>query len=252
MGKSAARVTKPEPVPPLRDGDRMNAREFLRRYEAMGDGVRAELINGVVYIHSPVITPNGKGPIVPPIANERHGRPQGRLIFWATAYEMMTPGVEAAAPVTVVLPSGRQVIEPDAVLRILPESGGRSELGPDDFLYGPPELLVEVANTSASRDVGEKLRSYQADGVREYLVWRTRADEVEWFHLRRNRFSPLRPDTDGVVRSVAFPGLWLNLPALFANDLTRVYGGLQLGIASPEHAAFVEKLLRAAARKRRS
>lgn len=251
MGKSAARITAPPPVPPLRDGDRMTGREFLRRYEAMGDGARAELINGVVYIHSPIVMPAGGGTFVPPVSGGRHGRPQGRLIFWVTAYEMMTAGVEAAAPVTVVLPSGLQVVEPDGALRILAESGGRSKLGADDFLYGPPELLIEVANTSQSRDLGEKFRSYQADGVREYIVWRTAANEVEWFHLRRKRFVPLAPDAEGVVRSAAFPGLWLNTRALFANDLPRVFHDLQQGIASPEHAAFVAKLQAVAARRKK-
>jgi hypothetical protein len=38
--------------PPLRDGDRLTSDEFMRRWEAM-----PELIDGIVYMASPVTTP---------------------------------------------------------------------------------------------------------------------------------------------------------------------------------------------------
>ena len=40
--------------PPLENGDRLSSREFLRRYEAMPELKKAELIQGVVYMPSPV------------------------------------------------------------------------------------------------------------------------------------------------------------------------------------------------------
>jgi sugar lactone lactonase YvrE len=78
--------------------------------------------------------------------------------------------------------------------------------------------------------------------VPEYLVWRTAEQEVHWLALRNGAFVPLTPDASGIVRSEAFPGLWLNVPALLAGDNAAVLATLQLGLASPEHAAFVARL----------
>jgi len=36
--------------PPLRNGDHLTRAEFHRRYEAMGDGAIAELVEGIVYL----------------------------------------------------------------------------------------------------------------------------------------------------------------------------------------------------------
>jgi hypothetical protein len=41
------------PIPPLENGDRLTRREFERRYNAMPDVKKAELIEGVVYMPSP-------------------------------------------------------------------------------------------------------------------------------------------------------------------------------------------------------
>ena len=151
--RSASRVTeKPPTVPELRDGDRLNTTEFMRRYEAAPEGTRAELINGVVYVNRWVeVGPDGKERIMPPISGTGHGTPQNRVGFWATSYEVSTPGVTASSPVTVILSPTESVPEPDGLLRILPEFGGMSRMGADDYLHGPPELLVEVSKTTAGR-----------------------------------------------------------------------------------------------------
>ena len=41
-------------IPPLRNGDHLTREEFERRYSAMPELKRAELIEGVVYMPSPV------------------------------------------------------------------------------------------------------------------------------------------------------------------------------------------------------
>jgi hypothetical protein len=252
MGKSVARVTKPATIPPLRDGDRMTRDEFWRRYEASPDVTRAELIKGVVHIISRC-SPKGKGPAVPPVSNEGHGDPHFDIIQWLGAYSRRTPGVRGSAPSTVFAPSEDAMPEPDALLRILPECGGQTTTDEEGYLYGAPELAVEVSNTTALIDLGPKLEVYQTEGIREYLVWRSRDRAVDWFRLNRSsRYVPLPPDADGVIRSRVFPGLWLDVNALLANDLDKVLAVVQLGLASPEHAAFVEKLRKAAARKKRS
>lgn len=52
----------------LREGDRMDAEEFLRRWEAMPELKHAELIDGVVFVASPVLM--------------SHGDPHAEVIFW--------------------------------------------------------------------------------------------------------------------------------------------------------------------------
>lgn len=44
------------------------------------------------------------------------------------------------------------------------------------------------------------------------------------------------------MRSEVLPGLWLAVPALLAEDLVQVLAVLQLGLATTEHAKFVEQL----------
>jgi hypothetical protein len=136
-------------------------------------------------------------------------------------------------------------------LRILPDCGGGSTIGTDKFVHGTPELLAEISFTSGARDFGKKFDAYQADGVPEYLVWRTAEEEVHWFALKRKKYAARKPHADGTLRSEQFPGLWLDVPALLAGDMAKVLATLQKGIASPEHAAFVAKLQKTAAKRKK-
>jgi Uma2 family endonuclease len=114
-------------------------------------------------------------------------------------------------------------------------------------LDGPPELAVEVASSSASLDVREKLASYRRAGVREYLPWRTEDEAVDWWVLEQDEYVPLPPDADGLLRSRIFPGLWLDVRAQLAGDRARVFAKLQAGLQSADHAAFVAELEQRAA-----
>src|SRR5205807_9315194 len=107
---------------------------------------------------------------------------------------------------------------------------------------GAPELAVEVASSSASYDLHVKLEIYRERGVREYLAWRVGDRAVDWLALRGDRYEPIAPGPDGILRSEVFPGLWLDPAALAAGDGPRLIAVLQQGLASPEHAAFVARL----------
>jgi Putative restriction endonuclease len=252
MGKLLERRTKREPIPELRDGDRLDTAEFMRRYEATPEGFRAELINGVVYVNRWIeVGPNGEKRIMPPISGGGHGTPQIRIGFLAEYYAVHTPGVEASAPTTVHLSSDDSAPEPDALMRLLPEYGGTTELREDDYLYGIPEIIFEVSNSTASFDLGPKLEMYERNGVQEYLVWRTRHKVIDWFQLERGEYQPIEPDADGILKSRVFPGLWLDPKALVAGDMAKVLAVVQRGLASPEHAKFVEKLRKKAAKRKR-
>ncbi|WP_218575250.1 Uma2 family endonuclease [Limnoglobus roseus] len=231
----------------------MNTAEFMRRYEATPEGFRAELINGVVHVNRWIeVGRDGKERIMPPISGGGHGGPQADMTFLLSMYSIYTPGVRASAPTTLVLSPTESVPEPDVLLRVLPESGGSCTLGTDDYLHGAPELIVEISKTSAGRDLGRKLEMYLRNGVPEYIVWRTRHRVIDWFHLnRRGEYVPLALDADGILKSRVFPGLWLDSVAMTGGDMARVLAVVQQGIASPEHAKFVEKLRKRAAKKKR-
>lgn len=216
-------------VLPLEPGDHLTAEEFERRYRAMPDVKKAELIDGVVYMPSPV-------------NDNDHGFPHFDLITWLGMYRIFTPGTRGGDNSTLRLELGASMPQPDAYLRIVEEYGGRARVGSDGYVLGAPDLIADVAATSASYDLHEKQSAYQRNAVREYLVWRTQDRALDWFVLRRGTFKPLAADRDGILKSKAFPGLWLDVPALIAEDMMKVYQVVQAGVASADHQEFVAKL----------
>ncbi len=218
-------------VPPLQNGDRLTRDEFERRYRAMPTVHKAELVEGVVYMPSPV-------------THEHHGAPHFDLITWLGLYRTYTPGVRGGDNSTVRLDT-ENAPQPDAYLIVLPDHGGQARVV-DNYLVGAPELVAEVSASSASIDLHGKLGAYLRNGVREYVVWRVHDRQIDWFVHRDGRYDALPPDTGGWYRSEVLPGLWLDPAALIAGNLLGVAGVVQQGVASPEHAAFVGKLRQAA------
>lgn len=219
-------------IPPLETGDHLTREEFERRYEAMPQLKKAELIEGVVHVPSP-------------LRWNRHGRPNRHLSTWLGTYEANTPGVQGGDNATVRLDLENEP-QPDAVQIIDPARGGQARISPDDYVEDAPELVVEVAASTVSIDLNTKLRVYRRNRVREYLVYRVLDQAIDWFVLRQSRYDRLAPGDDGIYRSEVFPGLWLDPAALTRLDLARVLEVLRQGLASPEHAAFVARLSQAA------
>jgi Uma2 family endonuclease len=215
-------------LPPLESGDRLTRQEFERRYQAMSQLKKAELIEGVVYLASPVRAAN-------------HGRPHAQIIGWLLAYSAATPGVDLLDNATVRLDADNEP-QPDALLRLEPEVGGNSHISDDDYVEGAPELIAEIAASSASYDLNDKLNVYCRNGVQEYIVWQIYDNRLDWFHLQEGRYALLEPDSVGVIRSRIFPGLSLLVTALQAGDLVRVLAVLQEGLQTAEHQTFVERL----------
>jgi len=218
--------------PPVREGDRLNSSEFLRRWEAMPSLKRAELVDGVVFVPSPVGHP--------------HSTSHNAFNAWLWLYKDLTPGCEAGSDGTWVM-GPKDVPQPDIFLRILPEYGGQSRVE-GEYAAGAPELIVEVGGSSLSRDLGVKLDLYRRAGVREYLTVLPRPRELVWRYLSRGRYREIVPDDDGLLRSRVFPGLWLD-PAAVWNPKRSLRTAVEAGARSPEHAAFIRRL--AAAHKRK-
>lgn len=221
-------VPKTPELPPLQPGDRLARAEFERRLDAMPESVKAELIEGRVYMP-------------PPAFEEHHGSPHMAVNIVIGNYWAATPGVIASDNSSLRLDMGN-LPQPDTYLRILQSHGGRTYRSPEGYIEGAPELVAEVAASSASYDLHDKLEAYRRNGVNEYLVWRTYENKLNWFILRAGRYQELAARSDGVLCSEAFPGLWLDPTALLRLDLPKLKDVLEQGTRSPEHAAFVASL----------
>lgn len=232
MAASTERVSpvgeaRDQTIPPLENGDRLTRAEFERRYDAMRTLKKAELVEGEVYMPSPV-------------RHGRHSHPHTRLVTWLGSYETETPGVEAGDNGSIRLDLDNEP-QPDAYLMIRPEFGGQARVSDDDYIEGAPELVAEIVSSSASYDLGKKLNSYRRNGVREYLVWRVVDRQVDWLVNRGGQFERMSPVADGILRSTVFPGLWLHPAALVGGDKRLVAATLQQGLSSAEHAAFAAR-----------
>ena len=225
---AAARPAGSPRAPVLENGDRLTRAEFERRYDARPDLKKAELIEGVVHLPSPT-------------RSRSHAQPHAALVGWLSTYAMATPGVQVGDSSTVRLDLDNEP-QPDVVMLIDSEAGGQARIDEDDYVEGAPELIAEVAASSASYDLHDKLHVYRRNGVREYLVWRTLDHRFDWFELVDGVYRPRRPDVSGLVRSRVFPGLRLAVDALLRGDLPAVMDLQQPGLGEPAHAAFVKRL----------
>ena len=220
-------------LPPLVVGEHLDQPTFHERYEAMPPHTRAELIGGVVYM--------------PPMLGSEHGDVNVPVVGLLFLSQRATPGVRANIESTTVL-NDRNEVQPDCSLRILTELGGQTTTIPK-WIGGAPELVVEISRSSRSIDLGPKLQEYQEAGVKEYVVFALDPDEVLWHVRRGDQLLAIPPGDDGFYRSEAFPGLWLDPKAMIRRDLDALIVALDRGLASPEHAAFVEELARRRAKE---
>jgi Uma2 family endonuclease len=225
--KSAASRPVASPLPPLAQGDHLTRAEFERRYEAMPDGVKAELIEGIVYMS-------------PPVSLNEHAEPHMDLMTLLGHYKAYTPGIRGGDNGTLRLDLDNMP-QPDGFLMINPDRGGQAKIE-GNYVTGAPELIVEIAASSASYDLHEKLRVYRRNGVKEYIVWRTYDRQIDYFMLHEGEYKPAAPDATGTIRSLVMPGLWLIPAAILSGEMPAALKTLQAGIASSEHTEFVANL----------
>lgn len=221
--------SQPWTIPPLENGDKLTRYEFERRYNATPNLKKAELTEGIVYI-------------MPAALRFRsHGQPHGWILTWLGTYEAATSGVALGVEPTVRLDLDNEP-QPDAVLLIVPEAGGQTRLSEDDYIEGAPELVVEIAASSAAIDLHGKKQAYRRNGVKEYIVWQVLDQKLTWFSLEQGEYLELVPDNEGILRSRVFPGLWLAATELLAGNMQGVLKVLQAGLQSAEHGDFIKKL----------
>ncbi len=202
----------------------------MRRYEQMPD-TRAQLINGTVVIRGDVPFTHG----------EAHASITGWLGSYAARHPHLIAGSGLSAGTLVsdkaarhphliagsgstTLLSDLNVFEPDVLLMRPESAGGSARIGVDGYVHGPPELIIEVAASTASLDANAKAEAYHAAGVGEYLLWRTEEERIDWYEHTDDRYLAMTPDAEGLVESNLFPGLILDPAALLRGDLATVLG----------------------------
>ena len=235
-------ISEGEAVALLETGACLSQPVFHALYERTPPGFQAELVEGVVYVASPL--------------SRRHGGPHLKFGMILSLYEDATPGVEASDNTSVVL-NGAGEPQPDLYVRVRRDHGGRSrtfsredgvrvESDDDgDYLTTGPEFVLEIARSSFTLDFQGKRRDYLSGGVREYVIANVVTRALHWFDFGSGTDRPVPVPEDGVVRSRCLPGLWIDGPALFDRRGADARATLERGLASPEHAAFVQRLAEA-------
>jgi Uma2 family endonuclease len=212
----------------LATGDRMDQPTFHRLYSQTPPGFKAELVEGAVYVASPV--------------SSHHSIPHARIMLWLGLYELATPSTIVCDNGTLVMNDANE-LQPDAMLLLNSSVGGGCALA-DGYVRGVPELVVEVSHTTESLDRVSKRRVYESLGVAEYLVVLVASQSVEWWSQTANGFVALKADRNGRFKSKAFPGLWLTPSGIVDASTQQLANTLHEGLASPDHARFVAKLAR--------
>ena len=207
-------------IPPLENGDHLTRAEFERRYDAMPDLKKAELIEGVVYMASP-------GP------HERHGEPHFDLIGWLGHYATATPGVEGGDNSSLRLDLDNMP-QPDAFLYDPAPHRRPGRISEDDYIEGGPELIAEVASSSVSYDLHDEApTSIAAMGCANTSSGGSGTGRSTGSSCARGSTSGCRSARTGIYRSEVFPGLWLDPAALIRGDSRRV---VEVVGAGPGHA----------------
>lgn len=214
--------------PPFQSGDRLTRFEFERRYNAYPEVKKAELIEGVVYMPSPVRL-------------SQHGNPHFNLIGWLNLYLLGTPGLVGADNATVRLDLENEV-QPDALIYVEPSFGGQAYIGEDGYLEGAPEFVAEIAASTVAYDLHDKWRVYARSGVQEYLAIQVYEKKIDWFVLREGRYVTIEQDDDGVLKSERFPGLWLDVSAFWNRDMVALKETVEKGLQSSDYLAFKDLL----------
>jgi Uma2 family endonuclease len=213
-------MAPPSSLIPLESGDRLTRAEFHRRYCARPDIRKAELIQGVVYVASP--TRLGM-----------HAEPHNWMAGWLFVYAARNPGVRVGDNATVFLAADVEV-QPDVILfRSTAPPGGARETS-DGYVEGPPQLVVEIAASSAAYDLHDKLEAYRRAGVPEYIVWSVYEKQIDWFRLRAGTYLRLEPNANGTIESEVFPGLRLAVTKMLAGDLAAVVAALDPALPDTE------------------
>lgn len=185
-------------TPLLITGMKMSREEFIETWDNEPNLKCAELIDGTVFVSSPV--------------SLDHGIYESLMVAWLRAYSSKVPGWTCATNVTWYIQDSAP--QPDVSLF-------RSDVSTErrgKYPVGAPAIAVEVCVSSRDYDFGPKKALYQRAGVEEYITVETFSKTITWRTLVGGSYQNLPVDNDGIIRSRALPGLWLDVAALWRED----------------------------------
>ena len=159
-----------------------------------------------------------------PVRADAHAKPDGLIQGWLFSFSLTRPDLEVYPNATIVLDSDN-TLQPDAIFCSAPRAGGRVWLNQKGYLCGAPEIVCEVAASSATVDLHSKKEAYRRNGIGEYIVWLTQENKVRWLTLVEDHFEE-RELESGNVESTQFPGLILDVAALLAFDKVKLIAAL--------------------------
>lgn len=212
----------------LRAGDRLSQKDFHTAYCKAPEGYRAELIAGMVFEPAP--------------SGVEHGEHHALLSGVLHDYKAKLRHLQLVDNTTVILSSIDEV-QPDLSLRIRPPHGQSSnvKLKKANYIKGAPELVAEISLSSKAIDLHLKKERYEQLGVLEYLVVCVEEPgEVFWFDFKAGK--RLVPTKEGILRSICFPGLWIDAPALLSCDSDRLSKVLSRGKRTKAYKEFANRL----------
>jgi len=179
--------------------ERMTSEEFFRYAP---EDQKAELIDAVMIMHSP-----------PLVIHERLFRFLFTLLSTYVDNHDLGEVLGSRTPVKLEVD---QTYEPD----ILFVSKERASIVQDKGIFGAPDLVIEILSAGTVHyDRGPKFRAYERAGVRElWLIDPYGPAGTEFYHLQDTRFVPVMPDGEGILRSIAMPGFWIDVAWLWPGE----------------------------------
>ncbi len=167
-------------------------------YDALDPSVKAEWINGVAVVHSPV--------------RLSHSDASGTLYRLIGNYLDLHP-LGAVHHEKVMIQLTRNSYEPDVCFF---RAATAASFTPDMVLFPAPDFVAEVlSDSTAARDRGVKFTDYAAHGISEYWIIDADAEEIEQYVLHEGDYQLRQRATTGAIRSAVIAGFRIPVRALF-------------------------------------
>lgn len=183
----------------------------VEQYFAMvGDGQKADLIDGAIYMASPDTFVNDQiaGFMATLLRGHVETRDLGRVL--GSRFSFVLSPVRAP--------------EPDVAF----VAKERLHLIGHHSMDGGPDVAIEVVSRdSRERDYGDKKRLYLDAGVAEYWIIDPIQRRAELHRLEAGRYDIVPLERNRIFRSKAVSGFWIDVDWLFANPLPKAMEKLQ-------------------------
>jgi Uma2 family endonuclease len=197
----------------------VSVEEFVLR---VGDGQKADLLDGVIYMASPDS----------PEAAEVNGFLQTLLNYFTRRLELGK--VYGPRSAFRLFPDSHESWAPEPDVAFIRRE--RTHLWKGSVFQGPPDLAVEIVSTdSIDRDTITKREAYERAGVKEYWIIDLIQGKCTFLRLENDAYREVVA-SGTVFRSEVIGGFWLDTGWLFAEELPPPDVCLEKILRSPEQA----------------